>query len=68
MSEPPQSVEAPALRRFLMADPDDWPRLSPGGGTEAVGADTLQRIVRATLTRVGELGALRIEGSRCAPP
>ncbi|MFE9603986.1 M23 family metallopeptidase [Streptomyces hokutonensis] len=54
MSEPPQSVEAHALRLFLTADPDDWPRLAPRV-TEAVGADTLQRIVRATLARVGEL-------------
>jgi hypothetical protein len=54
MSEPPQSVEARALRVFLTADPDDWPRLAPRM-TEAVGADTLQRIVRATLARVGEL-------------
>lgn len=54
MSEPPQSVEAHALRLFLSADPDVRPRLAPKV-TEAVGADALQRIVRGTLARVGEL-------------
>jgi len=54
MSEPPQSVEARALRLFLTAEPDDWPRLAPRV-TEAIGADALQRIVRATLARAGEL-------------
>ncbi|MFV8189290.1 M23 family metallopeptidase [Streptomyces spinosirectus] len=50
----PQPAEARALQHFLTADPDDWPRLAPRV-TEEVGADTLQRIVRATLTRIGEL-------------
>src|SRR4051812_7860023 len=50
----PQPTEAHAIRRFLTADPDDWPRLAPRV-TEEVGTETLQRIVRATLTRIGEL-------------
>ncbi|MFF4398229.1 M23 family metallopeptidase [Streptomyces sp. NPDC001480] len=49
--------EARALSRFLTADPDDWPRLAPRVA-EAVGADTLERIVRATNARVGELGTV----------
>ncbi|MFD4880189.1 M23 family metallopeptidase [Streptomyces sp. NPDC058420] len=53
----PQPAEARALWRFLTADPDDWPRLAPKV-TEEVGADTLQRIVRATLTRIGEPGTV----------
>ena len=50
----PQPAEARALRRFLTANPDDWPHLAPRV-TEEVGADTLQRIVRATIARIGEL-------------
>lgn len=45
--------EAQALSRFFAADPDDRPRLAPRV-TEAVGADTLERIVRATIARVGD--------------
>ena len=53
----PQPAEARALWRFITADPDDWPRLAPKV-TEEVGADTLQRVVRATLTRIGEPGTV----------
>ncbi|MEU5594311.1 M23 family metallopeptidase [Streptomyces sp. NPDC020298] len=53
MPEAVQLPEAQALSRFLTADPDDWPRLAPRVA-EAVGPDTLERIVRATTARVGE--------------
>lgn len=51
---PAQLPEAQALSRFLTADPDEWPRLAPRV-TEEVGTDTLERIVRATTARIGEL-------------
>ncbi|MEU6550491.1 M23 family metallopeptidase [Streptomyces sp. NPDC046915] len=54
MPEAAQPPEARALARFLTADPDDRPRLAPRVA-EAVGADTLERIVRATIARVGDL-------------
>lgn len=52
-----QLPEARALSRFLAADPDEWPRLAPRV-TEEVGADTLGRIVRATIARIGELATV----------
>jgi murein DD-endopeptidase MepM/ murein hydrolase activator NlpD len=51
---PAQLPEARALSRFLTAGPDEWPRLAPRL-TEEVGTDTLERIVRATSARIGEL-------------
>lgn len=51
---PAQLPEARALSRFLTAGPDEWPRLAPRV-TEEVGTDTLERIVRATSARIGEL-------------
>ncbi|MER7840842.1 M23 family metallopeptidase [Streptomyces sp. NPDC096040] len=51
---PAQLPEARALSRFLTAGRDEWPRLAPRV-TEEVGADTLERIVRATTARIGEL-------------
>ena len=47
-------AEARALSRFLTAGPDEWPRLAPRV-TEEVGTDALERIVRATTARIGEL-------------
>ncbi|MEV0487203.1 M23 family metallopeptidase [Streptomyces sp. NPDC050508] len=49
---PPQPPETHALLRFLTAAPEERPRLAPRVA-EAVGADTLERIVRATLARTG---------------
>ncbi|MFF7976741.1 peptidoglycan DD-metalloendopeptidase family protein [Streptomyces sp. NPDC007905] len=51
---PGHLLEARALSQFLTAAPDEWPRIAPGV-TEEVGADTLERIVRATTARIGEL-------------
>ncbi|MFI5819570.1 M23 family metallopeptidase [Streptomyces rishiriensis] len=51
---PGQLPEARALSRFLTAGPHEWPRLAPRV-TEEVGTDTLERIVRATTARIGEL-------------
>ena len=51
---PAQLPEAQALSRFLTAGPDKWPRLAPRVAEE-VGTDTLERIVRATTARIGEL-------------
>lgn len=50
----PEPAKARALRCFLAAGPDDWARLAPRV-TEEIGADALGRIVRATLTRVGDV-------------
>lgn len=52
--EPPPSrrPEFDALLRFLTAAPAERPRLAPRVA-EAVGADSLERIVQATLTRTG---------------
>ncbi|MCX4812988.1 M23 family metallopeptidase [Streptomyces sp. NBC_01239] len=49
---PPQRPEADALLRFLTAAPVERPRLAPRVA-DAVGVDTLERIVQATLTRTG---------------
>ncbi|MFB0616153.1 hypothetical protein [Streptomyces sp. AGS-58] len=49
---PPRSPQASALKRFLTAEPEEWPRLAPRVVEEA-GVDTLERIVRATMARVG---------------
>jgi len=50
---PAQLPEAQALMRFLTAEPAEWPRVAPRV-VEAVGADTLERIVTATTARIGE--------------
>ncbi|MEV6509581.1 M23 family metallopeptidase [Streptomyces sp. NPDC051642] len=49
---PPRPPEAEALLRFLTAAPEERPRLAPRVA-DAVGADTLERIVQATLARTG---------------
>ncbi|MEV8545267.1 M23 family metallopeptidase [Streptomyces sp. NPDC051572] len=48
----PQPPEADALLRFLTAAPEGRPRLAPRVAG-AVGAESLERIVRATLARTG---------------
>jgi murein DD-endopeptidase MepM/ murein hydrolase activator NlpD len=49
---PPQPPEAAALLRFLTAAPEERPHLAPRV-TDAVGPETLERIVQATLARTG---------------
>ncbi|MFG2792786.1 M23 family metallopeptidase [Streptomyces sp. NPDC048419] len=53
----PQLPKAQVLMRFLTADPAEWSRLAPRV-VEAVGADTLERIVHATSARIGELATV----------